>query len=187
MLLPASCCATGSNSMFHAIRPFLTPLLALAITSVLCGEDAKPVEGTLSLSGKPYKLQHAVAFETKVFGKPGVAILASDRAINIDIVKKALLETKDQPDVWLRQPHVRVTFDASGKILPYYASAPGFAANSGGDALRGEMKRDGDRVIGKAMLPSLDEGQLQRSFDFQFALGLVGSASESTQQPAPLA
>src|SRR5207247_570751 len=42
------------------------------------------------------------------------------------------------------------------------------------------------RVIGKATLPSLDEGQLQRSFDLQFEIGLVGSASEPAQQAAPL-
>src|SRR5437870_3778457 len=110
------CCATGSNSMLHAIRPFIAALLALATIAALRGEDAKPVEGTLMMGGKTYKLQQAIAHETKIFGKPAIAILASDRAINLDVVKKALLETKDQPDVWLRQPHVRVTFDESGKI-----------------------------------------------------------------------
>ena len=41
--------------MLNVIRRSIAVLLALAVTSALHAEDAKPVDGTLSISGKFYK------------------------------------------------------------------------------------------------------------------------------------
>src|SRR5262245_2102876 len=129
-----------SSSMRCAPRYVATALYVLSVATALLGQDAKPVEGTLTLSGKPYKLQHAVAYETKIFGKPAVAVIASDRMINMETVKKALLESKDNPDVSLRQPHVKLTFDGAGKVHSLYATAAGFTASAGGDGVTGEVQ-----------------------------------------------
>src|SRR5262245_27827655 len=187
MLGPTLTVPQRSSSMRCDSRYIAAVFYVLSVATALLGQDPKPVEGTLTLSGKPYKLQHAVAYETKIFGKPAVAVIASDRMINTEIVKKALLESKDNPDVSLRQPHVKLTFDGAGKVHSLYATAAGFTTSAGGDAVSGELKREGDRVVGKAKLPSQGEGDLQRSFDFQFSVGLIGSGSEPVQQAAPLA
>jgi hypothetical protein len=164
-----------------------TVLLVFFATGMLHAEDAKPVEGTLSLSGKHYKLLHAAAYETKVFGKSGVTIISSSGPINVENIKMALAEKNGDGDVSLRLPHVKVVFESSGKIHSYYAYAAGFTTSASGDGLSGEMKLEGGRVTGKAKLASEGEGDLQRSFDFQFATWLIGSSAEPAPQTAPLA
>jgi hypothetical protein len=173
--------------MRATIDRFATVLLVFFATGLLHAEVTKPVEGILSLSGKPYKLLHAAAYETKVFGKAGVTVVASSGPINVESIKKALAEKNGDGDVSLRLPHVKVVFESSGKIHSYYAYAAGFTTSASGDGLSGEMKLEGGRVTGKAKLASEGEGDLQRSFDFQFATGLIGSSAEPAQQAAPLA
>src|SRR5881397_4041519 len=89
--------------------------------AALNAQDAKPVEGTLTMANKPYRLLHAVAYEVKIWGKPGIAVLASDRPINLEIVKEAVRKKPGDADVFVSQPHVRVMFEASGKASSYYA------------------------------------------------------------------
>src|SRR3954463_3381964 len=150
--------------MLHSKLRYSALVCLLAGAALALADDARPVDGTLSISGRQYKLQYAVAYETTIFDKSAIAIVASGSPITTDAVKKALADTKDQPDVWLRQPHVKVGFDGKGNPSSYYVSAAGFAANAGGDALVGEIKRDGERVSGKARLPAQGDGDLQRSF-----------------------
>src|SRR5262245_51350299 len=110
--------------------------LVLITASQLVAQDAKQIEGTLSLSGKPYKLSHAVAYEIDHFGMPRIAVLASDRAINPESIKKVLRENKgSDSELSFTQPHVKVYFDKSGKAVAIYAYAAGFTTNSSKDGL----------------------------------------------------
>src|SRR4051794_4064825 len=174
------------NPMPSMAKKLLTLPFALLATASLFAQDAKQVEGTLSMGGKPYRLLHAVAYEVKIWGKPGIAVLASDRPINSEIVKAAVAKKPGDADVFVSQPHVRVMFEASGKASSYYATAAGFTTNAS-DGLSGELKLDGGRATGKATLVSQGEKDLQRSFEFQFSTGFIGSSAEPTQQTTPLA
>jgi len=139
------------------------------------------------MGGKSYRLLHVIGHKSEVFGKPGIAVLASDRPFNIEAIKKSLLDNKGNADVSSRQPYVKVQFDEAGKAKSFYATAGGFTTNASGDGLSGEIKVDGQHVTGVATLKSQGEGDLQRSFDFRFAADLIDSASPSAQPAAPLA
>jgi len=162
--------------------------LLIVTASQLVAEDVKQIEGTLSLSGKPYKLSHAVAYEIDFYGMTRTVVLASDRAINPEQIKKVLRENKgSDSELSLREPHVKVYFDKSGKAVAIYAYAVGFTTNSSGDGLSGQVKVEGNQVTGNAKLVSQGEGKLQRSFDFQFNVGLLGTTAEKAPAPVPLA
>jgi hypothetical protein len=140
------------------------------------------------MSGTPMTLTHVVAYESQKSEPPSVTILASDRAIDAASVQKALAENNgDDGDVSPRQPHVKVVFEKTGKIVSYYATASGFTTNGSGDGLTGELKLDGDRASGTAKLASKGEGKLNRSFEFKFAVGLLGTAAYQAAPAAPLA
>lgn len=147
-------------------------------------ETPKPVAGTWTMGGKPYQLSHVVAFPKTVRGKPGVAVLASDRPLPIDQIKRELAE--EDGELSLRQPHLRVDFDAAGEAKSFYATAAGFTTNAGKTKVVGSLRRDGDKVSGEAKLESSGEGGLERSFDFKFATGLLGSGAEPAPMLAPL-
>jgi hypothetical protein len=173
--------------LMHATIRLIALILALVIPCAVQAQEIRPVDGNWSMGGKPYKLLHVLAHHTDVFGKPGIAVLASDRPFNVDAIKTSLQDNKGNADVSSRQPYVKVVFERSGKASSYYATAGGFTSNGSGDALSGELKTDGDKVSGKAKLASQGEGEFQRSFEFQFNVGLLGSASEPAQQTVPLA
>ena len=95
-------------------------------------QESKPASGMLVLSGKTYRLLHAVAYETKFYEDDVISVIASDRPLSPEQIRKSLAanDGKDS-EVSLRQPHVKVTFEKSGKIRFFQASAPGFATNTG--------------------------------------------------------
>jgi hypothetical protein len=62
-----------------------------------------------------------------------------------------------------------------------------FSGSTNSDDLTGELKVEANRVTGKAALAKQGEGDLERSCEFSFAVGLLGTAAEQAQQAAPLA
>jgi hypothetical protein len=171
------------------IRLFVFSLLVTF--QLLHADDGPVVSGVLTMSGKALTLSHAVAYESEISGRPRVAILASDRAINAESIQKALAANNgDDRDVTPRQSYVKVVFEKTGKIVSFYATSGGFTTNGSGGrggALSGELKLDGNRATGTAKLASQGEGKLNRSFEFQFNVGLLGTEAYKAAPAAPLA
>jgi hypothetical protein len=156
----------------------LVGLLCVGGLRSLHAQDAAPVEGSLQLGGKTIKLAHAVAYEGKLSGDDVLTILASDRPISADKVKTVLKEGKGKDDdLTLTQPHLRIRFTMSGEPTSYYAFANGTTVSSAGGSINGELKRDGDRVQGKATLELTGEGSFERRFDVRFNVALLESAT----------
>lgn len=174
--------------MYSTFARLFTVLVVLAAAPAMGADDAKPAEGALQIAGKTYKLAHAVAYETKFFDEPAVAVLAADRPIDVAQIKAVLKENDgDDGEVSLRTPHVKITFDKAGKAVSCSAYAAGFSSSTSGDDLTGEIKLDAGQATGKAKLAKQGEGEFERSFEFSFATGLLGSAAERAPQAAPLA
>jgi hypothetical protein len=151
-------------------------------------EDAKPVSGSLMMAGKTYKLAHVVAYATKVSDEPATAVIASDRPIAVETIKKSLQENDGSDDgLFLTQPHVRVLFDKEGEPTSVSAWAANFSTSTSGSALTGKLKADGGRATGNAKLEQQGEGDFERSFEFEFAVGMLGTSAEQAPQAAPLA
>src|SRR5262245_19287753 len=92
--------------------PFVFATTAAAV------QQAKPVEGTMVLDKRTYKLAHVVAYETGSGDEVGVTVLASDRKIPIDQVKAALRKNDgSDEDLALRQPYLMVMLKKSGELV----------------------------------------------------------------------
>jgi len=166
----------------------LLAAVVLVLAPVSFSLAADPAPGTLSVAGKSYKLAHVVAYDTKVDDEPLISVLASDRPIAVDKIKASLKENDGSDErLSLSQPHVKVTFDKSGKIGSCSAWANNSFFSDSGDSLTGELKLDGSRVTGKAKLATQGEGERARGFEFEFAVGLLGTAAEEAPKAAALA
>jgi hypothetical protein len=170
------------------ILGFAFALAGCLVPLSVVGQDAKPVAGSLMMAGKTYKLAHVVAYETKVSDEPETAVIASDRPISVETIKKSLKENDGSDDgLFLTQPHVRVLFDKAGEPTSVSAWAANFSTSTSGSGLTGALKVDGGRATGKAKLEKSGEGDFVRSFEFEFSVGMLGTSAEQAPQAAPLA
>ena len=171
--------------MNRLIACVFSSLVALA-PILTTAADPKP--GTLTIAGKSYTLAHVTAYETKSDDETRIVVLASDRPIAMDKIKASLKENGgSDEDLFLTQPHVKVRFDKAGKIEGANARSANTSLSTFGSKAEGELARDGDRVSGKAKLPTQGEGNFQWSFEFEFAAGLLGTSAEESPKAAPLA
>ena len=170
------------------ILGFAFALAGCLVSLSVVAQDAKPVSGSLMMGGKTYKLAHAVAYATKVSDEPATAVIASDRPISVETIKKSLKENDGSDDgLFLTQPHVRVLFDKAGEPTSVSAWAANFSTSTSGSGLTGKLKVDGGRATGKAKLEKDGEGDFVRSFEFEFSVGMLGTSAEQAPQAAPLA
>jgi hypothetical protein len=145
------------------------------------------VSGELSVAGKTYKLTHVAAYETKRSDEPHVVVIASDRPINVDEIKKVLRENDGEDDeLSLRQTHVQVAFEKSGKVSQVAVKTRTFSSSTSGRDVAGELKLDGGRAAGKAKLAEQGDGDFRMAFQLEFSVGLLGSSAEQAPQAAPL-
>jgi hypothetical protein len=143
---------------------------------------ASPVEGTLTVSERTYKLSHVVAYETKADDETRVTVIASDRKISFDAIQKALREGEGSDDgLSLSQPHVMISFEKSGKPARCKAWADNGSFSMGGDSLTGKLKLDGGRASGEAKLVAKKDSPFKSAFDFHWDVAL---GAEPAAQPA---
>ena len=77
--------------------------------------ENKPIEGTLTIGKRVYKLAHAVAYETKHGDETYIAVLASDRKIPFNEIEAALKKNDGSDEqLSLDQLNVVITFNKSG-------------------------------------------------------------------------
>jgi hypothetical protein len=171
-----------------AIGTFLWAVCTFA--SLLAAQEAappaaKPIEGTLHMSGIDYKLSHAVAYESKYLDDPAITVLTSDRPLDGAKILAVLKENDGQDsELSLRQPHLKVVFSPKGKPLSFYAYAAGFTTNGSGGKVAGELKLAKGQVSGQASMERAGSEKLARGFDFKFDIPLLGMGS-AADAPAP--
>ncbi len=178
--------------MPSALHRYLLITLSLAAVSGLAlrlatAQDTQPA-GKLSVGGKEYSLRHFVAYEALDGDDKIVAVLASDRPFNVAEIKANLKENDgDDDDLSLAQLHVRVRFDKDGKPTGSSLKTRTLSSSTSGDRLTGELKAADGRAIGKAKLALEGDGDFASSFEFEFRVGILGTAAEEAQKADPLA
>ena len=153
--------------------------------------NALPVEGTLLIGTKTYKLTHALAYPTKFFDDPATGLLFADRAIDAAAIAKSLKENDGKDtDVSPRGPHLKVVFDAQGKAVSCFCYASGTSISTSSSKVEASLTKEGALASGRVKLAPEGEGTFRRSFDLKFAAPLLGSAAAlapSTEPAQPLA
>jgi hypothetical protein len=164
---------------------FVLPLL-LALAS-LAADETPPVEGSAELSESKLKLTNVVAYPTKYSDEPAIAVLVSERLFDVKAIKAELDRNGgSDEDLSLRQPHIKVVFDEAGKIVSYSGRSSSFSTSGSNSAMSGELKREGDRVVGSAKLVAKTDDKFRCGFDFKFNTGLLGTSAEAAPKAAPL-
>ena len=171
--LPAS-----SAALFLALLPCLAAL----------AQEATPQVGKLTVAGKEYSLKHFAAYEAKDDDEKFIVVLASDRPFNVAEIKASLKENDgDDSDLSLSQLHVQVRFDKEGKPTSAEVKTNNFSGSTSGGALTGQLKVANSRATGAVKHALEGEGNFAKSFEFEFNVGLLGTAAEEAQKADPLA
>jgi hypothetical protein len=147
----------------------------------LAADPAKPVDGTLVVGDRTYKLTNASAFETTYEGKDAIAVVASDRKLATQQVKTALGKAENSTNaLGLNQPYLLIWIDPSGKHLRGAASANNAGYTISGDDLKGDVAIADGRVRGQSKLPSEKHGSFQTGYDVRLD---VAMGAESAPKP----
>jgi hypothetical protein len=165
----------------------LLPCVAL-LPCLVVAQEAKPKTGKMTASGKEYSLRHFAAYEAKDDDDKFIVVLASDRPFNVGEIKAKLKENDgDDSELSLSQVHVQVRFDKEGKPLLAEVKTNNFSGSTSGGAMTGQLKMEGGKAIGQVKHALEGEGVFAKSFEFEFNVGLLGSAAEEAQKADPLA
>lgn len=168
---------------------FTLATLALAILAIAAaqGQESKPAAGKLMMAGKEFALTHFVAYKTKDGDDDVIAVMASDRPFNVTEIKNSLKENDgEDKNYFPSQTYVRVKFDKDGKAVDTTYKSSSFSGSTNSDSLSGEAKVAEGRAIGKTKLATSGKGQFVISFEFEFNVGLIGTAAEEAQKSNPL-
>ncbi|MGQ0635042.1 MAG: hypothetical protein ACT4QC_10555 [Planctomycetaceae bacterium] len=177
------------------LRRFVRPAIALlgvSLPIVIAADEPKPVEGSLEVGKGTYKLQHVVAYETKDDNDDDdgrISVIASDRRIPIDQIKKTLRENEGSDErLFLLQPYVRVVFRKTGEVESGNAWADNSSFSTNGDALTGKVQIENGRARGQAKLALPPSRDFKQNFQIRFdvALGLDGPPKAAAKPAAPV-
>jgi hypothetical protein len=147
--------------------------------------ESKPVEGTLIVGERTYKLSHVVAYETKRDDETYISVLASDRKIPFDKIQAALRENEGSDErLSLSQPHVMISFDKSGKAVRCNAWADNGSFSMGGDSLTGKLEFEKGRASGDAKLVPKKDSPFKSAFDFHWYVALGAEPARRAAKPA---
>lgn len=168
--------------MRRHLNCLLLAVSVLGLANQLIAQDAekKPAtaptksgEGTLVIGGKTYKVEHVVAYESKVFDDNLISVTLADKPLPMEKIKTALREGKGTDDkIFLFQPHTKITFGKDGKPM-FSNSYADNASLSVSGSLKGELKVKDGRVIGNASMKTGDEDKGISSFDVRFDVELI--------------
>jgi len=171
---------------FPRIASFTVVAALIALAPALA-QESKPAAGKLMMAGKEFALTHFVAYKTKDGDDEAIAVIASDRPFNVTEIKAALKENDgEDKNYFPSQTYVRVKFDKDGKAVDTTYKSSSFSGSTNSDALSGELKVEGDRAVGKTKLATSGKDQFVISFEFEFNVGLIGTAAEEAQKANPL-
>jgi hypothetical protein len=164
------------------IRKLICSLAATTVLSaatLFAQENAtKAPAGTLTLQKKTYPLKHVLAYETKIDNEEAIVVLLGRQAISGEKLKEARESEKEGGDGDFDRPYLKLVFGKTGELHYWSAAAGGTSLGHSSGSATGELKRQGDRVSGKASQPTETEGMFPSGFDVHFDVALV-KAGES--------
>src|SRR5436190_14205536 len=127
--------------------------------------ESKPIEGTLTIGKRVYKLSHAVAYESKHGDETFIAVLASDRKIPFNEIEATLKKNEGNDEqLSLDQPHVAITFNKSGEAQWCHASGDGGSFSRSGELPGCKLKFENGRASGEATLAPREDAVVKSEF-----------------------
>src|SRR5262249_13350553 len=92
--------------------------------------DEKPAAtGSLKLGDKTYKMENAVAFDSKRGDKKRTVVLLSEKPADLAKLKKSLKAKGNDDDYFLFEPHLKLIFDEKGALFQVVIFADGANIN----------------------------------------------------------
>ncbi|MCA9071563.1 MAG: hypothetical protein KDA84_21705, partial [Planctomycetaceae bacterium] len=144
------------------------------------------VEGTLTINGTSYKLSHVAIYESKFFDDVQVTVLASSKPLPLGKLKNSLKEDGSDDHMFLFEPHVKLSFNADGKLAFIFAWADNNNINkSGGDDLKGEFVNEDGRITGSASLKSEEDSTIKCDYDLKFSGNLISLPKTEDKPESP--
>ena len=116
--------------LFHAA------LLTAVLFVPAAGADDKPsteAKGTLTLSGKTYKMASALAYENTVRNRKETVVILSEKPLDVDKLKASFKKNGNDDDFYPFDVHVKLTFDGSGELQQLSVHAAGANIIRSGD------------------------------------------------------
>src|SRR5215472_11553690 len=152
-------------------------------------KSANVGEGSVMVKGKNYPLKNAVAYETTVDGKEGIAVVLSGPTISSEKLNSARKSEKagETPD--FRKPYVKLEFTKAGEFKGWGAGAGDTSLGRHRGDATGEIKLQDGRAIGKASQPNEAEGMFPSGLDVRFDVPLLraGESFAPSKKPGPAA
>jgi hypothetical protein len=87
----------------------------LAIAAIVLGARVVAAQGTLQVAGKDFKLEHAVAYQTKSGGEKETVVLLCAKPLPIDKLKEKLKQG-NAASFFIPEAQVQLDFDQKGKL-----------------------------------------------------------------------
>lgn len=115
------------------MRLLCAGLLSAALIGLVAtgrADDKKPepkpeAKGTLTLNGKTYKLEHALAYETTKFDVKFTTIYLSEKPLDASKLKASFKKKGNDDDFHAFDAHLRLMFDDTGKLFQISMHAGG--------------------------------------------------------------
>jgi len=98
----------------------IASLLTLAAAGRADEKKDRPkaeAKGTLTLDGKTYKLETALAYETTKFDRKRTVIYLSEKPLDTSKLKASFKKNGTDEDFFASAPHVKLIFDDKGELF----------------------------------------------------------------------
>ncbi|MCY2993970.1 MAG: hypothetical protein NTY19_39765 [Planctomycetota bacterium] len=182
---PASGPATGQGV---ASPPKTAGGVRVAATPITVAEQ-KQARATLWVGDNTYKLEHGVAYETKLYDEPVTEVLLAVKPIAVDKLVALLRQGKDAGDAIAFEPHVKLRFDASGKLAYLFLFADGLSVNLGNpepNVVKAEVTVKDGRARGTAVMDKpgalfKQQYRIDATFDAKLATGPAAASDAATE------
>jgi len=152
--------------------------------------DQKQSGASIIVGDQTYKLDYGVAYEAKSNDDPVTVVLMSVKPIATEKLVALLRAGKDAGDAAGFDPHLKLQFDANGKLSYLFLYADGLSVNLGGpdpETVKAEIAVKDGRARGRAVMEKpTDFFKKQYRFDAPFDAKLA-TGSAGTPGAAPTA
>ena len=136
----------------------------LTLASAARADDKKDspkseVKGTLTLDGKTYKLESALAYETTKFDKKRTVIYLSEKPLDTAKLKASFKKNGNDEDFFATAPHMMLAFDDKGELfhLALYARGANIIRQGDPNIMAEAAVKDGNaKGMAKSMKPDKD-------------------------------
>ncbi len=162
-------------------KPNTPRIAAIRMTAA----DQKQTRSTIwvgAKADKPIKLEYGVAYESRKDNEPIVGVLLSSKPISVEKAVTLLNQDKDPGDALGFDPHMKLRFDAKGKLSYLFMYAEGLSINlgyPGEDKVTAEVEVKDGRAHGQAVMKKPED-----FFDKQYRFEAIFDAKLATSTAA---